>query len=81
MLQNLLFLVRDWADLDFEYGFRGGDRVLAKVLQVQRKHKDLESVRKSIHDSFKSVKCFLMPYPGPTIAVRKAASAPPSLQG
>jgi len=80
-IKDLLFLVRDWSDPDISFGFEGGNLVLSKILEVQRQHKDLESVRQNIYESFTNVKCFLMPPPGRAIALRGAQTHPPLLKG
>uniref|UniRef100_A0AC34FK79 GB1/RHD3-type G domain-containing protein n=1 Tax=Panagrolaimus sp. ES5 TaxID=591445 RepID=A0AC34FK79_9BILA len=68
--QQLLFLVRDWAcAYDYEYGFRGGERILSKRLDVHEKmHAELRQLREQIRTSFENISCFLMPHPGLKVA-------------
>ncbi|XP_070497858.1 atlastin-like [Chironomus tepperi] len=71
--QDLLVLIRDWNGVDeFKYGLRGGNAYLNRFLEIQDyQSKELQSVRRYIKSSFKNINCFLMPYPGKTVAVDK----------
>jgi atlastin len=70
VFQSLCFLVRDWNyPYEHQYGVVGGLGYLDKTLQVSDdQHDELKQVRKHINNCFKSVTCFLMPYPGREVA-------------
>lgn len=71
--QNLLFLIRDWANPDeFEFGLEGGEHYLKEVLKIKSDQKsELKSVRQFINASFEQISCCLMPYPGKHVARKK----------
>jgi atlastin len=51
------------------YGADGGNIILQRRLEVSDKqHPDLQLVRKNIKSCFTEIGCFLMPYPGTTVA-------------
>jgi atlastin len=68
--QRLQFLVRDWSyPYEAPYGADGGNIVLQRRLEVSDKqHPELQSLRKHIKSCFTEIGCFLMPYPGTTVA-------------
>jgi hypothetical protein len=72
--QNLIFLIRDFADDDFALGYEGGDPYLTEeVLSLTKAsgNEAAQSVRKNIHTSFEKINGFLLPFPGE--AVRRKA--------
>lgn len=71
-LQTLLFLIRDWPYYDeHPYGFDGGQRYLADVLEVGRRAEELDDVRRHLRQSFTDLRCFLAPHPGPRVEHRE----------
>lgn len=64
--QNLLFLMRDWKNVDeYDYGLEEGRRYMLQVLSLEETQKEeLQEVRRYIQASFENVYCFLMPHPG-----------------
>ncbi|XP_063691875.1 atlastin-1-like isoform X1 [Bolinopsis microptera] len=68
--QRLEFLIRDWAfEYEFELGASGGKNYLNKILAVsENQHEELMEVRHHITNCFADVGCFLLPYPGRTVA-------------
>lgn len=64
--QRLQFLIRDWGYADEEpYGQLGGESLLKKRLEISyNQPKELQSIRRDIHNSFSKIACFLMPHPG-----------------
>jgi len=68
--QKLLFLVRDWQfSQDAGFGFEGGRQLLNRVMNVQDvQEEQFILLRKHIESSFGSLECFLLPYPGQTVA-------------
>lgn len=65
--QNLLFLIRDWTDENYKYGYRGGKQyLLQNVLNpnLSSGNHVAQSVRKNIRGSFDNIECFLLPFPG-----------------
>ncbi|XP_070497913.1 atlastin-like [Chironomus tepperi] len=71
--QDLLILIRDWNGVDeYRYGLRGGNAYLNTFLEIHDyQAKELQSVRRYLKSSFEKINCFLMPYPGKTVAVDK----------
>jgi hypothetical protein len=72
--QNLLFLIRDWAnDDEYSFGYEGGDEYLNEaVFKIKpAHHKNMKQLRRYIKDSYESIKCFLMPHPGSVVAGKK----------
>jgi atlastin len=69
--QKLLFLVRDWQNVDdYDFGFDGGSKYLSEFLKSKPNQPEaLKSVREHLRDSFDELPCFLMPYPGKKVAV------------
>jgi hypothetical protein len=66
--QNLVFLIRDWADEDFGIGYEAGDKYLhEEVLSLTTNNKAAQSVRKNIHKSFEKINGYLLPCPGDAI--------------
>jgi len=81
-LQVLIFLLRDWADKDFPYGFEGGQKYWSNVvIKSENITGNVKSVLNSIEESFESTKCFLMHHPGNKIADRGSNEPPPTLKG
>ncbi|KAI1697357.1 atlastin-2 [Ditylenchus destructor] len=68
--QSLLFVVRDWScPYEAVYGFAGGEQILNRRLEVNdKKHPELQQLRKHIRASFDDLRCFLMPHPGLKVA-------------
>lgn len=68
--QNFMFLIRDWSNPDeFEFGVDGGQKYLNEVLKIKPSQtEDLKSVRHHIKDSFDSLSCCLLPYPGNSVS-------------
>ncbi|XP_045453223.1 atlastin-like [Melitaea cinxia] len=68
--QRLQFLVRDWSfPYDYAYGAEGGQRLLKRLLSIhENQHPQLQSIRRHVTSCFEELKCFLMPYPGTTVA-------------
>ncbi|KAF4529080.1 hypothetical protein B566_EDAN014455 [Ephemera danica] len=65
--QNLIFLIRDWKHVkNRAFGFEGGNKYLKYFLQTNI-NEELDSVRETLNH-FENVDCFLMPYPGETVA-------------
>ncbi|KAL7017429.1 hypothetical protein ACKWTF_010374 [Chironomus riparius] len=71
--QDLLILIRDWNSVDeYRYGLRGGNAYLNTFLEIHDyQTRELQSVRRYLKSSFEKINCFLMPYPGKTVAVDK----------
>ena len=68
-----MFLVRDWNYPDDNaYGLQGGQKLLSKVMKIKEQQLlELKSLRQYIYGSFDNISCFLMPYPGGTVATKK----------
>ncbi|XP_070508817.1 atlastin-2-like isoform X2 [Chironomus tepperi] len=68
--QELLFLVRDWANPDeYPFGTDGGDSYLEDFLKIKDGQKEeLKSVRQFIHNSFDKLSCALFPHPGKAVS-------------
>jgi hypothetical protein len=63
--QDMVFLVRDWADDDVGYGFEGGKVVWENIFETATSNnKAAESVRKNIKNAFEKIQFFLLPHPG-----------------
>ena len=64
--QKLVYLIRDWSSpYEANFGFEGGATLLKKKLEVKPEQpQELQSIRKDLKTSFKSVDCFLMTHPG-----------------
>jgi atlastin len=62
--------VRDWSyPYEAPYGADGGKKILQRRLEVSDKqHPELQLVRQHIKSCFIEIGCFLMPYPGKTVA-------------
>lgn len=71
--QNLMFLVRDWNNVDdFEFGKVGGMKYFQEeVLEIDSQREELFSVRESITNSFERFACCLLPHPGKIVAGTK----------
>jgi atlastin len=69
-LQELLFLVRDWQNSDYDYGFydnytsKNGKNFKIDFLDPNESHTQCKSVREKILSSYDNVSCYLMPHPG-----------------
>ncbi|XP_070499855.1 atlastin-2-like [Chironomus tepperi] len=64
--QNLTFLVRDWINPDdYQHGVNGGQEYIEYILRPRTGRSDqVESIGKSIKESFDQVRCCLLPHPG-----------------
>lgn len=64
--QSLIFLIRDFNDEDYPFGYQGGNTKLNEVLLVEKDDHDstATTVRKNIYKTFDNISCFLMPNPG-----------------
>ncbi|XP_072141161.1 atlastin-1-like isoform X2 [Dermacentor andersoni] len=64
--QSLWFLVRDWmSPSEIEYGAKGGRKLLDKRLTIAPgQDEDLRRLREKIRSCFKTIRSFLMPFPG-----------------
>jgi hypothetical protein len=74
LFQNLLFLIRDWAnDDEYTFGYEGGNEYLNEaVFKIKpAHHRNMKQLRRYIKDSYESIKCFLMPHPGSVVAGKK----------
>jgi atlastin len=66
--QKLLFLIRDWTDEDFEFGYGGGEKYLKTFLDVRGPEQSTSTkVRENIRDSFDLISCYLLNEPGSEI--------------
>ncbi|XP_070499852.1 atlastin-like [Chironomus tepperi] len=72
--QKLIFLVRDWSEVDEDgSGPKGGLEYLKQVLTVKNpQNLEIQSVRKTIKDAFEHINCYLLPHPGKHVARPKA---------
>ncbi|XP_055299427.1 atlastin-like, partial [Sitodiplosis mosellana] len=69
--QYLLFLVRDWPFAD-ENDYGWGQEVIDRVLaENEEQTLGMRQLRQRINSSFDEIGAFLMPYPGPTVALKK----------
>lgn len=68
--QNLMILIRDWnSPEEYKYGIRGGNAYLNSFLEIHDyQTRELQSVRRYLKSSFDKIDCYLMPYPGRTVA-------------
>ncbi|KAE9547161.1 hypothetical protein FO519_009627 [Halicephalobus sp. NKZ332] len=68
--QSLVFLVRDWSSPnEYRWGFNGGeDFLITRLTSTDDQSDDRKSIRNGIRNSFKDIKCFLMPHPGEKVA-------------
>lgn len=64
------FLNRDFNNPEeYKYGIRGGNLYLNNFLAIHDyQSPELQSVRRYLRSSFEKLDCFLMPYPGKTVA-------------
>ncbi|CAG9811790.1 unnamed protein product [Chironomus riparius] len=71
--QNLIFLIRDWANPDeFDYGIEGGKKYLDHFQKTMRTQKmDLQYICDSIYNSFENITCSLLPHPGKIVSTGK----------
>ncbi|KAG5668478.1 hypothetical protein PVAND_016417 [Polypedilum vanderplanki] len=76
--QNLLFLIRDWANPDeYDFGLTGGENYMNVFLKIKSDQKEeLRSVRQFIKSSFEDLSCFLLPHPGMIVAGLKKTNPP-----
>lgn len=64
---KLQILVRDWNFRDdADYGLAGGKKILEKTFSST--NAEVKKIILSIKDRFETIECFLMPFPGNTIA-------------
>lgn len=65
-----MFLIRDWVSPEeYAYGLEGGNKFIKRFLTVKDFHTtELKTVREYLQNTFESVSCFLMPYPGKSTA-------------
>lgn len=69
-LQQLVYLVRDWnCSYEQPYGLDGGN----KQLEIFLKNQDRKTYdeRRRVFESFKSINCFLMPFPGKNVTTNQ----------
>ncbi|XP_078494353.1 uncharacterized protein LOC144749667 isoform X2 [Ciona intestinalis] len=64
--QTLMFLLRNWSQMDYECGSKGGEQYLEYYLKTDVRENQL--VRQQIKNSFSAVGCFLLPHPGKKVA-------------
>lgn len=70
--QNLLFLLRDWTDDSDGFGYEGGKEYLDFFLnEVKEQNSTASGIRKNIRNSFDSIECFLLNYPGDIISNKR----------
>jgi atlastin len=66
--QQLTILIRDWScPFEYEYGIKGGNEYLKKVLSTPGRNEKLQSVRESITSSFEKINSCLLPNPGNSV--------------
>lgn len=65
-----MFIIRDWiSPEEYEYGFSGGNKFIKTILEVKDFHTtELKTVRQYLQKTFERIDCFLMPYPGKSVA-------------
>lgn len=65
-----MFLIRDWNQPDeYNFGLEGGKNFLKMFLKVKNFHTpELKQLREYLQNTFEDISCFLMPYPGKTVA-------------
>ncbi|XP_078494362.1 uncharacterized protein LOC100183836 [Ciona intestinalis] len=68
--QGIMFMIRNWENVDFESGFGGGAKYLKTVMEVQVAEN--KSTRQNLRKSFSDVSCTLFPHPGKRVSRRKA---------
>lgn len=68
--QDLLFMVRNWPfPEDHAFGLQGGTEYIIGELSVQEDTGDTEKqIRETIHDTYKNIHGYLLPYPGRIVA-------------
>ncbi|CAG2121196.1 unnamed protein product, partial [Medioppia subpectinata] len=68
--QKLLFLIRDWSfPHEHPYGLTGGQGLLDEKLIIKEDQAEqLKQIRRHIGSIFSKIGCYLMPYPGKTVA-------------
>ncbi|XP_050046763.2 atlastin-1-like isoform X1 [Dermacentor andersoni] len=74
--QSLWFLVRDWmSPSEIEYGAKGGRKLLDKRLTIAPgQDEDLRRLREKIRSCFKTIRSFLMPFPGEKVAITSSSA-------
>lgn len=66
----MTFLVRDWQNpIEHEYG--ESIEYLDKVLQCKSDNEELAIVRQHLKQTYETLQCFLLPYPGKKVAICK----------
>jgi hypothetical protein len=69
--QNLLFLIRDWPNVDeYDYGLTGGNKYLAQTLDFDGIESN-KNTRQNLKMACENINAFLLPYPGAIIATSK----------
>lgn len=65
-----MFVIRDWmSPEEYNYGFEGGNNFIKMFLLIKDFHTpELKQVRQYLQNTFESLSCFLMPYPGKVTA-------------
>lgn len=65
-----MFLIRDWiSPEEYAYGFQGGNKFIKMFLRIKDfQTAELKTVREYLQNTFESITCFLMPYPGKATA-------------
>jgi atlastin len=66
--QNLLFLIRDWKNLEHGIGYEGGTQYLEMFLMSNNENTTASRIRKNIKNSYESIKCFLLNFPGEAVS-------------
>ncbi|CRK86732.1 CLUMA_CG000565, isoform A [Clunio marinus] len=68
--QKLMFIIRDWiSPEEYDYGYEGGNNFIKMYLRIKDFHtSELKTVREYLKRTFESITCFLMPYPGKSVA-------------
>jgi hypothetical protein len=70
--QSLIFLLRDFEDENFEFGFEGGLKYFNNFFSISNNESTKASVnRNSIRESFDNILCFLINHPGLKIKTSK----------
>ena len=64
----LVFVIRDWNDDDYAFGFDGGKTYFSDVTEPSEDQALEHSMRQSYFaDAFEEIPCLLLPHPGSEI--------------